>query len=72
MVQIIHLLVVLIRHYRAPIRLPQNVTVSLVVVQVFVYITVKLVYLEHVDNWFLKLVLYYFNKYIFKNHLSTC
>jgi len=34
MVQIIHLLVVLIRHYRAPIRLPQNVTVSLVVVQV--------------------------------------
>ena len=35
MVQIIHLLVALIRHYRAPIRLPQNVVVSLVVVQVF-------------------------------------
>jgi hypothetical protein len=34
--------------------------------------TVKPVYLEHVDNWFLKLVLYYLNKYIFKNHLSTC
>ncbi len=34
--------------------------------------TVKPVYLKHVDNWFLKLVLYYFNKYIFKNHLSTC
>jgi hypothetical protein len=34
--------------------------------------TVKPLYLEHVDNWFLKLVLYYFNKYIFKNHLSTC
>jgi hypothetical protein len=34
--------------------------------------TVKPVYLEHVDNWFLKLVLYYFNKYIFKNYLSTC
>jgi hypothetical protein len=27
--------------------------------------TVKPLYLEHVDNWFLKLVLYYFNKYIF-------
>jgi hypothetical protein len=34
--------------------------------------TVKPVYLERVDDWFLKLVLYYFNKYIFKNHLSTC
>jgi hypothetical protein len=34
--------------------------------------TVKPLYLEHVDNWFLKLVLYYFNEYIFKNHLSTC
>ncbi|CAG2115800.1 unnamed protein product [Medioppia subpectinata] len=34
MVQIIHLLVGLIRHYRAPIRLPQNVVVNLVVVQV--------------------------------------
>jgi hypothetical protein len=33
--------------------------------------TVKPVYLEHVDNWFLKLVLYYLNKYILKNHLST-
>ncbi|CAG2112621.1 unnamed protein product [Medioppia subpectinata] len=33
MVQIIHLLVGLIRHYRAPIRLPQNVVVNLVVVQ---------------------------------------
>ncbi len=34
--------------------------------------TVKPLHLEHVDNWFLKLVLYYLNKYIFKNHLSTC
>jgi hypothetical protein len=34
--------------------------------------SVKPVYLEHVDNWFLKLVLCYLNKYIFKNHLSTC
>jgi hypothetical protein len=34
--------------------------------------TVKPVYLEHVDNWFLKLVLCNLNKYIFKNHLSTC
>ncbi len=34
--------------------------------------TVKPVYLEHVDNWFLKLVLYNFNKYIIKNNLSTC
>lgn len=33
LVQIIHLLVALIRHYRAPIRLPQNVAVNLVVVQ---------------------------------------
>jgi hypothetical protein len=33
--------------------------------------TVKPVYLKHVDNWFLKLDLYYFNKYVFKNHLST-
>jgi hypothetical protein len=33
--------------------------------------TVKPVYLEHVDNWFLKLFLYYFNEYIFKNQLST-
>ncbi len=34
--------------------------------------TVKLVYLKHVDNWFLKLDLYYFDRYVFKNHLSTC
>jgi hypothetical protein len=34
--------------------------------------TVKPLYLEHVDNWFLKLVLYYLNEYIFKNHLSAC
>jgi hypothetical protein len=34
LVQLIHFLVALIRHYRAPIRLPQNVTVNLVVVQV--------------------------------------
>jgi hypothetical protein len=34
--------------------------------------TLKPVYLEHVDNWFLKLILYYFNEYIFKNPLSTC
>jgi hypothetical protein len=33
--------------------------------------TVKPLYVEHIDNWFLKLVLYYLNKYIFKNHLST-
>jgi hypothetical protein len=35
-------------------------------------ITVKAVYLKHVDNWFLKLDRYYLNKYVFKNHLSTC
>jgi hypothetical protein len=34
--------------------------------------TVKPLYVKHVNNWFLKLVLYYLNKYIFKNHLSTC
>lgn len=34
LIQLIHFLVALIRHYRAPIRLPQNVTVNLVVVQV--------------------------------------
>ena len=34
LVQLIHLLVALIRHYRAPIRLPQNVSVNLIVVQV--------------------------------------
>ncbi len=28
--------------------------------------TVKPVYVEHVDNWLLKLDLYYFNRYIFK------
>ncbi len=37
--------------------------------------TVKPVYVEHVvedvDNWFLKLVLYNLNEYIYKNHLST-
>jgi len=33
LVQIIHFLVALIRHYRAPIRLPQNVSVNVVVVQ---------------------------------------
>jgi hypothetical protein len=32
----------------------------------------KPVYVELVDNWFLKLVLYYFNGYILKNPLSTC
>ncbi|XP_053210261.1 alpha-parvin-like [Panonychus citri] len=32
-VEIIHLLVALLRHYRAPIRLPENVTVRIVVVQ---------------------------------------
>jgi hypothetical protein len=36
----------------------------------FIY-TVKSVYLKHVDKWFLKLDLYYFNRYIFKNQLST-
>jgi hypothetical protein len=34
--------------------------------------TVKPLYLKHVDNWFLKLVLCYLNEYIFKNQLSTC
>jgi hypothetical protein len=34
-------------------------------------ITVKPLYLERVDNWFLKPILYYFNRYIFKNQLST-
>jgi hypothetical protein len=33
--------------------------------------TEKPLYVEYVDNWFLKLVLFYFNKYVFKNHLST-
>jgi hypothetical protein len=32
----------------------------------------NIVYLKHVDNWFLKLDLYYFNMYIFKTRLSTC
>jgi hypothetical protein len=31
----------------------------------------KVKHLEHVDNWFLKIILYYFNRYIFKNQLST-
>ncbi len=34
-------------------------------------VIVKPIYLEAVDNWFLKLVLYYFKKYILKNPLST-
>ncbi len=34
--------------------------------------TVKAVYVEHVDNWFLKLDLYYLNEYVFKKQLSTC
>jgi hypothetical protein len=34
--------------------------------------TLKPVYLEHVDNWFLNLVLYYLNKYIFKDQLPSC
>jgi hypothetical protein len=34
--------------------------------------TVKPVYVEHVDNWFLKLDLYYLNEYVFKKQLSTC
>jgi hypothetical protein len=34
--------------------------------------TIKPIYLEHEDNWFLKLVLCNFNEHIFKNHLSTC
>jgi hypothetical protein len=34
--------------------------------------TVKPLYLEHVDNRLLKLILYYFNKNIFKNALSKC
>jgi beta-parvin len=33
-IEIIHLLVALIRHYRAPIRLPENVSANVVVVQV--------------------------------------
>jgi hypothetical protein len=43
----------------------------IVITVAFFVITIKPVYLEYVDNWFLKLVLYYFNKYIFKNQLST-
>jgi hypothetical protein len=31
----------------------------------------KSLYAEHVDNWFLKLILCYFNIYIFKTQLST-
>lgn len=34
LVELTHLLVALIRHYRAPIRLPENVFVNVVVVQV--------------------------------------
>ncbi len=30
----------------------------------------KPLYVEHWDNWFLKLVQYYLNEYIFKNHLK--
>ncbi len=38
----------------------------------YLILTVRPVYLEHVDNWLLKLILYYSNRYIFKNQLSTC
>ncbi len=34
--------------------------------------TLKPVYVEHIDNWFLKLDLYYSNEYVLKNHLSIC
>lgn len=34
LVAILHLLVALARHYRAPVRLPENVVVNVVVVQV--------------------------------------
>ncbi len=34
--------------------------------------TLKPVYLEHVDNRFLKLDLYYLNGHVFKNLLSIC
>lgn len=34
LVAILHLLVSLARHFRAPIRLPENVTVNVVIVQV--------------------------------------
>jgi hypothetical protein len=44
---------------------------SFINIKTFIGFT-KPLYLEHVDNRFLKLILYYFNKYIFKNHLSTC
>jgi hypothetical protein len=37
----------------------------------YISYTVKPVYLKHVDKLFLKLDLYYFNEYVFKNHLST-
>ncbi len=32
---------------------------------------VKPLYLDREDNSFLKLILYYLNEYVFKNHLST-
>jgi hypothetical protein len=52
---------------------PQETNLSMKIALLWIFFnTLKPVYLEHVDNWFLKLVLYYFNKYIFKNHLSTC
>lgn len=36
-VEIIHLLVALIRFYRAPIRLPPNVQISILIIQVFLF-----------------------------------
>jgi hypothetical protein len=38
-VAILHLLVALARHFRAPVRLPENVAVGVVVVQVCCYVT---------------------------------
>lgn len=45
LVAILHLLVALARHFRAPVRLPENVAVAVVVVQVsiiiFIYLFIK-------------------------------
>lgn len=38
-VEIIHLLVALIRFYRAPIRLPPNVQISILIIQVIFFVT---------------------------------
>lgn len=44
LVAILHLLVSLARHFRAPIRLPENVTVNVVIVQVIFFLKIFIFY----------------------------